>query len=847
MSRLIGTIEDEDEVEVLEEDEDEEDEEVSLTAQGKRRKVLNAISFALSSDEEDEAHPWDFTFARSTTAEQNYEQQTSIDDKIKARLQQKKQKQNKKKQNDEEDDSDDDAEPQQNGKHDSFASDDEEDENEEDGNDEEGEEEEDGEESEEQEEEEEEEQNEEEDEEAEEDDEEEPIDKRRKQSTKQQQSFFTMPEAREKYAESFTDLHLSRPILKAISSLGYVHPTPIQSQAIPTAVQGKDICASATTGSGKTAAFVLPVLERLLHRDKRISATRVLILTPTRELAVQCHSVIEKLAKFSSITTCLVVGGLSNKMQEAALRRNPDIVVATPGRMIDHLRNAPSFSLDTIEILILDEADRLLDLGFSAELNEIVKFCPRQRQTMLFSATMTEEVDRLAAVSLNNPVRISVDPKWQVAAGITQEFIRIRSSKDQRQQQLQREAMLLSLCTRSFKKRVLIFFRSKQMAHRMKIVFGLLGLSAAELHGNLTQNQRLEALESFRDGQFDFLMATDLAARGLDILGIETIINFAMPNSLENYIHRVGRTARWGHVGRSISFLGEADRPLVKQLLKQQKRSAGGKAGLKNRVVPADAVEEWKQKIEDLEDDVQEILEEERQERQLRLAQQEAQRLENIIEHEEEIHRRPKRTWFQNKDEKINAKKTSLDAAVLGGTTRIDDDADVKKAEKLRKKQDAKNQRRAEKKAAIKRDKLAGLSRKQKRRKLAEMALERRDPELAKEQKSQSASAKALKKNYKAKKVTLEEEDQRQKKKRKRDDRAAARREENGGGVFASEMKAPVAKKAKTKSSASGGGGSKKAANGGSFASEGPSGNKARFKKKGKHQFKSKSKFKRRK
>lgn len=235
------------------------------------------------------------------------------------------------------------------------------------------------------------------------------------------------------------DLHLSRPLLKAVANLGYDRPTPVQSQAIPIALQGKDVCASATTGSGKTASFVLPILERLIHRDKRycvqipncshcdvlyslttgfrILATRVLILTPTRELAIQCHSVIEKLAKFTDITyglfslshlikcmltieeqsicvfsACLVVGGLSNKVQEAALRRHPDIVVATPGRVIDHLRNAQSFTLETVDILVLDEADRLLSLGFSDELEQIIRFCPENRQTLLFSATMTEEV-----------------------------------------------------------------------------------------------------------------------------------------------------------------------------------------------------------------------------------------------------------------------------------------------------------------------------------------------------------------------------------------------------------------------------------------------------------------------
>ena len=192
--------------------------------------------------------------------------------------------------------------------------------------------------------------------------------------------------------DAFTSLCLSRPILKAIAKMGFVKPTSIQAQSIPLALQGKDICGSAVTGSGKTAAFMIPVLERLLFRPKSMAATRVLILVPTRELGSQCHAVATQLAEFTSIQTCLCVGGLSNKIQEAELRKKPDIVIATPGRLIDHIHNSKSFSLDAIEILIMDEADRMLEDGFAAELDEIIKNTPKKRQTMLFSATMTDNV-----------------------------------------------------------------------------------------------------------------------------------------------------------------------------------------------------------------------------------------------------------------------------------------------------------------------------------------------------------------------------------------------------------------------------------------------------------------------
>ncbi|RZB91444.1 DEAD-box ATP-dependent RNA helicase 28 [Glycine soja] len=229
-------------------------------------------------------------------------------------------------------------------------------------------------------------------------------------------SFFASSNGTSFHVDSFLQFNLSRPLLRACEAFGYSKPTPIQAACIPLALSGRDICGSAITGSGKTAAFALPTLERLLFRPKRMRAIRVLILTPTREV----HSMIEKLAQFTDIRCCLVVGGLSTKVQEAALRTMPDIVVATPGRMIDHLRNAMSVDLDDLAVLILDEADRLLELGFSAEIQELVRLCPKKRQTMLFSATMTEEVDELIKLSLSKPLRLSADPSTKRPATLTE-------------------------------------------------------------------------------------------------------------------------------------------------------------------------------------------------------------------------------------------------------------------------------------------------------------------------------------------------------------------------------------------------------------------------------------------
>lgn len=282
----------------------------------------------------------------------------------------------------------------------------------------------------------------------------------------------------------FSDLGLSRPLVKACTALGYAQPTPIQQRCVPMGLSGVDVCGSAETGSGKTAAFTLPVLERLLYRQRRIPAIRVVILAPTRELAAQCFSMVQKLSQYTDITSCLVVGGLSQKNQESALRARPDIVVATPGRILDHLMNTQSVSLEDVEVLIMDEADRLLDMGFTEEVEEIVRCCPRSRQTMLFSATLSKKVVSLVKISLKDPAYISVNRQLAVAESLAQEIVRVKSTQEDL-----REAMLLTLCTTTFKNKTIVFCKAKRLAHRLKLVFGLFKLKAAELHGNLTQAQ----------------------------------------------------------------------------------------------------------------------------------------------------------------------------------------------------------------------------------------------------------------------------------------------------------------------------------------------------------------------
>uniref|UniRef100_A0A0D3A7K0 RNA helicase n=1 Tax=Brassica oleracea var. oleracea TaxID=109376 RepID=A0A0D3A7K0_BRAOL len=490
--------------------------------------------------------------------------------------------------------------------------------------------------------------------------------------------FFSTVDGVSFHADSFIKLNLPRPLIQACKTLGYKKPTPIQAACIPLAMMGRDLCASAITGSGKTAAFALPTLERLLHRPKRVFATRVLILTPTRELAVQIHSMIQKLAQYTDIKCGLIVGGLSVREQEVVLRSMPDIVVATPGRMIDHLRNSMSVDLDHLSVLILDEADRLLQTGFATEIQELVRLCPKRRQTMLFSATMTEEVKELVKLSLNKPLRLSADPSARRPPGLTEEVVRVRRTREANQ-----EAVLLSLCTRTFKSKVIIFSGTKQAAHRLKILFGLTGLKAAELHGNLTQAQRLDvrnldssaypsvslfaradlnrivlqSLELFRKQEVDFLIATDVAARGLDIIGVQTVINYACPREIDSYVHRVGRTARAGREGYAVTFVTDNDRSLLKVIAKK----VGSK--LKSRIIPEQSVVKWSQIIDEMEDQYSTVIREEREERALRKAELEFAKAENMIEHRDEIYARPKRTWFMTEKEKKLVAKAEKDSA----------------------------------------------------------------------------------------------------------------------------------------------------------------------------------------
>ncbi|MDA3919189.1 MAG: DEAD/DEAH box helicase [Salinisphaera sp.] len=356
---------------------------------------------------------------------------------------------------------------------------------------------------------------------------------------------------------SFDSLGLSPHLLAAIADSGYTQPTPIQSKAIPAVLDNSDVLAAAQTGTGKTAAFVLPILERLGSEKHR--NPRVLVLTPTRELAAQVEQSVKTYGAKTQIRSTVVFGGVGYQPQISAFRKGVDIIVATPGRLLDHLQQG-NLNLGMLETLVLDEADRMLDMGFINDIKRVLKHIPAKRQTLLFSATFSKDIRKLASTLLNKPVEIDVAPRNATADRIDQKVVMVEKAR--------KRALLSHMISTGNWSQVLVFTRTKHGANRLVKQLEIDGLSASALHGNKSQNARTKALDGFKKGTVRVLVATDIAARGIDIDTLPHVVNYELPNIPEDYVHRIGRTGRAGLEGEAVSLVGPDERKFLKDIEK---------------------------------------------------------------------------------------------------------------------------------------------------------------------------------------------------------------------------------------------------------------------------------------
>ncbi|AWN16474.1 DEAD/DEAH box helicase [Salinisphaera sp. LB1] len=356
---------------------------------------------------------------------------------------------------------------------------------------------------------------------------------------------------------SFDSLGLSPHLLASIADSGYSTPTPIQSKAIPAIIDGADVLGAAQTGTGKTAAFVLPILQRLgqTHEKK----PRVLVLAPTRELAAQVAESVSTYGANTQLKRTVVFGGVGYQPQITAFKKGVDIIVATPGRLLDHLQNG-HIDLSNLNTLVLDEADRMLDMGFIHDIKRVLKYVPAQRQTLLFSATFSNDIRKLAGSLLTRPIEIDVAPRNSTAERVAQRVIMVEKPR--------KRAVLSHLIGSNNWSQVLVFARTKHGANRLVKQLETDGLTAAALHGNKSQNARTKALDGFKNGTVRVLVATDIAARGIDIDSLPHVVNYELPNVPEDYVHRIGRTGRAGAEGEALSLVGPEERKDLKSIEK---------------------------------------------------------------------------------------------------------------------------------------------------------------------------------------------------------------------------------------------------------------------------------------
>jgi ATP-dependent RNA helicase RhlE len=367
----------------------------------------------------------------------------------------------------------------------------------------------------------------------------------------------------------FNSLGLAEPLLKAVAETGYTQPTPIQAKAIPIALTGIDLMAGAQTGTGKTAAFTLPILHKILPLASTSTSpakhpVRALVLAPTRELAIQVEENVKTYAKHTAIRSLVVFGGVDIKKQMPALKNGVEILVATPGRLLDHIEQK-TIQLNQVQVLVLDEADRMLDMGFMPDLKRILALLPKQRQTLMFSATFSNEIKKLSDEFLNNPVLIEVARSNATSENVQQKaYVSAQSDK---------QVLLIELLKKDIQSQVIVFTKTKITASRLSRALEREGIKADAIHGDKTQKERIAALDAFKNGDITVLVATDVAARGLDITDLPMVINYEIPSAPEDYVHRIGRTGRAGASGIAISLISEEEEKYFSEIEKLIKKT----------------------------------------------------------------------------------------------------------------------------------------------------------------------------------------------------------------------------------------------------------------------------------
>ena len=465
---------------------------------------------------------------------------------------------------------------------------------------------------------------------------------------------------------SFSNFNLSKLIIKALSELEYYTPTKVQEKVIPIALNGHDIFVNSETGSGKTACFLLPIVQRIIlsrksnenkknkinnNNNNNLIQNQALIIVPTRELALQCNEMLTKFLKYIDLNFVFLCGGLSVENQIKQMKNKiPDIIITTPGRLLDLIYNNKNLSLEHVNILVLDEADKLLELGFKDAIFEILELIKKNknRQTLLFSATLNPKLLDLGEHALNNPIKIKI-AQSAILTNLSQSIVRIKFENLEQNNYEKRMAYLINILKQKKLNRTIIFFNTKQDCHKCVLYFNQFNInSCVELHGDKSQTERIKSLDDFQKGNVDFLLATDIAGRGIDIEKVKCVINFQMPLIGERYIHRVGRTARKGYVGEAITICDDKERLLIKKIFKKEKVDIK----LKPIKISNEDIKVLYKKIIRIKNDIENKLIEEKTEKQFDLAEKDIEKTMNIKMHQKEIQNRPKKIWYQSTKEK---------------------------------------------------------------------------------------------------------------------------------------------------------------------------------------------------